>query len=154
MSYPHTSYHGLPSLTLRFRESLSRNVEMWLWLSKIFHNACSSLSHRSVPLDPPGEDEDGHHAMHDYAASVVRHHASIKEDIFLLTRLLTISRNLLVVPEPEVPQDLCAACQVDQQILQLIVLCVNVASKGYDPESLDDHQKTKFNDVVDVCTWY
>ncbi|CEJ91026.1 Putative Copper transport protein 86 [[Torrubiella] hemipterigena] len=77
-------------------------------------------------------------------------HASIKEDLGTLIKLMHIARNLLVNAEPEVPQDICAAVHFDQMVYQTIILCVNVTSKGYDGEILDDAQRMKLADVTEL----
>lgn len=78
-------------------------------------------------------------------------HASIKEDLGTLIKLMHIARNLLVNAEPEVPQDICAAVHFDQMVYQTIILCVNVTSKGYDGEILDETQRLKLGDVTELC---
>jgi hypothetical protein len=67
-----------------------------------------------------------------------------------MSKLLHIARNLLVTPEPEVPQDLCAAVNFDRMVHQVIKLCVSVTSKGYDGESLDDKNRAKLNEITDA----
>lgn len=62
-----------------------------------------------------------------------------------------IARNLLVTSEPEVPQDICAAVHFDQMVYQTIILCVNVTSKGYDGEILDEASRSKLNEITDLC---
>ena len=78
-------------------------------------------------------------------------HASIKEDLGTLIKLMHIARNLLVNAEPEVPQDICAAVHFDQMVYQTIILCVNVTSKGYDGEILDEAQRLKLADITELC---
>lgn len=55
--------------------------------------------------------------------------------------------------EPEVPQDICAAVHFDQMVYQTIILCVNVTSKGYDGEILDENQRLKLGDVTELCMY-
>lgn len=78
-------------------------------------------------------------------------HGSIKDDLTLLIKLMHIARNLLVNAEPEVPQDICAAVHFDQMVYQTIILCVNVTSKGYDGEILDDAQRSKLSEITELC---
>lgn len=78
-------------------------------------------------------------------------HASIKDDLTILTKLMHISRNLLVNAEPQVPQDICAAVHFDQMVYQTVILCVNVTSKGYDGEILDEAQRLKLGDITELC---
>lgn len=84
-------------------------------------------------------------------ALIVMNHASIKEDLGTLIKLMHIARNLLVNAEPEVPQDICAAVHFDQMVYQTIILCVNVTSKGYDGEILDETQRLKLADITELC---
>lgn len=84
-------------------------------------------------------------------ALIVLNHASIKEDLGTLIKLMHITRNLLVNAEPEIPQDICAAVHFDQMVYQTIILCVNVTSKGYDGEILDEAQRIKLADVSELC---
>lgn len=80
-------------------------------------------------------------------------HGSIKEDLTILTKLMHISRNLLVNAEPQVPQDICAAVHFDQMVYQTIILCVNVTSKGYDGEILDEAHRLKLAEVTELCQY-
>jgi palmitoyltransferase len=62
-----------------------------------------------------------------------------------------IARNLLVTTEPEVPQDICAAAHFDQMVYQTFILCVSVTSKGYDGDIDDGPQRSKFDDIWELC---
>lgn len=62
-----------------------------------------------------------------------------------------IARNLLVVPEPEIPQDLCAAAQFDQMLYQTIILCINVTSKAYDGDVLEEAARLKLSEITELC---
>ncbi|GKT86329.1 essential cytoplasmic protein [Colletotrichum tofieldiae] len=115
------------------RETLSRNVEIWIWLTKIFGAAIPSLTTRS-----------------ESTALIVKNHHSLKDDLSILNKLMHIARNLLVTSEPEVPQDICAAVHFDQMVYQTIILCVNVTSKGYDGEILDETSRAKLNEITDM----
>jgi hypothetical protein len=86
-------------------------------------------------------------------ALIVLNHVSVKEDLGTLIKLMHIARNLLVNAEPEVPQDICAAVHFDQMVYQTIILCVNVTSKGYDGEILDETQRLKLTDITELCMW-
>jgi hypothetical protein len=65
-----------------------------------------------------------------------------------------IARNLLVVPEPEIPQDLCAAAQFDQMLYQTIILCINVTSKAYDGDVLEEAARLKLSEITELCKLY
>ncbi|KAJ4310609.1 hypothetical protein N0V84_010880 [Fusarium piperis] len=132
------------------REAISRNVAIWIWLTRIFAAAIPSLTTRSVgPLSSLNDPEKGV-TPQESTACIVNHHASIKEDLGILIKLMHIARNLLVNAEPEVPQDICAAVHFDQMVYQTIILCVNVTSKGYDGEIIDESQRLKLTDVTEL----
>ncbi|RCI16687.1 hypothetical protein L249_2686 [Ophiocordyceps polyrhachis-furcata BCC 54312] len=132
------------------REALSRNVAIWIWLTRIFAAAIPSLTARSIgPLSSLG-DPNKSVTPQESTALIITNQASIKEDLATLIKLMHIARNLLVNAEPEVPQDLCAAVHFDQMVYQTIILCVNVSSKGYDGEILDDAQRLKLTDITEL----
>ncbi|KAL6409663.1 hypothetical protein AUP68_06046 [Ilyonectria robusta] len=132
------------------REALSRNVAIWIWLTRIFAAAIPSLTARSVgPLSSLNDPDKGV-TPQESTALIVMNHASIKEDLGTLIKLMHIARNLLVNAEPEVPQDICAAVHFDQMVYQTIILCVNVTSKGYDGEILDETQRLKLGDITEL----
>ncbi|KAJ0284653.1 hypothetical protein COL940_003974 [Colletotrichum noveboracense] len=132
------------------RETLSRNVEIWIWLTKIFGAAIPSLTTRSVgPLSSLNDPEKGV-TPQESTALIVKNHHSLKDDLSILNKLMHIARNLLVTSEPEVPQDICAAVHFDQMVYQTIILCVNVTSKGYDGEILDETSRAKLNEITDM----
>ena len=125
-------------------------MEIWIWLTKIFAAAIPSLTTRSIgPL--ASHDPDKGVSPQECTALIVLNHASIKEDLGTLIKLMHIARKLLVNAEPEVPQDICAAVSFDQMVYQTIILCVNVASKGFDGEILDEGQRVKLTDVTELC---
>ncbi|KAM5375818.1 hypothetical protein ACJZ2D_005740 [Fusarium nematophilum] len=132
------------------REAISRNVAIWIWLTRIFAAAIPSLTTRSVgPLSSLNDPDKGV-TPQESTALIVMNHTSIKEDLGTLIKLMHIARNLLVNAEPEVPQDICAAVHFDQMVYQTIILCVNVTSKGYDGEILDEAQRLKLGDVTEL----
>lgn len=142
------------ALTIRPREALSRNVAIWIWLTRIFAASIPTLTARSVgPLSSLSDPEKGV-SPQESTALIVMNHASIKEDLGTLIKLMHIARNLLVNAEPEVPQDICAAVHFDQMVYQTIILCVNVTSKGYDGEILDETQRLKLADITELCRWH
>ncbi|KAL7956494.1 hypothetical protein V8C34DRAFT_288436 [Trichoderma compactum] len=132
------------------REALARNVAIWIWLTRIFAVAIPSLTSRSVgPLSALNDPDKGV-SPQESTALIVLNHVSVKEDLGTLIKLMHIARNLLVNAEPEVPQDICAAVHFDQMVYQTIILCVNVTSKGYDGEILDDAQRLKLTDITEL----
>ena len=166
------------------REALARNVEIWVYLTRIFNNAIDNLTLRSfaglpgsvyddkasIEVGPNGSingsinGSHGHNHAHAHAHShmhthmghdnpelMIKNHASLKEDLQILNKLMHIARNLLVCSVPEVPQDICAAVSFDAVVFQIIVLCVNVAGKGYHGDVLDDVSRNKLNEIYDLC---
>ena len=152
------------------RESLARNVEIWVYLTRIFNNAIDNLTARSVASmsDPAYDDKNGGgtngqtnghnngpvplhgHGGHDNSELMIKNHASLKEDLQILNKLMHIARNLLVCTDPEVPQDICAAVSFDAVVFQIIVLCVNLAGKGYHGEVADEPSRAKLNELYDL----
>lgn len=143
----------LDSLNHPLREALARNVAIWIWLTRIFAAAIPSLTTRSVgPLSSLNDPEKGV-SPSESTTLIVNNHHSIKEDLGTLIKLMHIARNLLVNAEPEVPQDICAAVHFDQMVYQTIILCVNVTSKGYDGEILDEASRAKLSEVTELCRY-
>lgn len=126
-------------------------MAIWIWLTRIFAAAIPSLTTRAVgPLSSLNDPDKGV-TPQESTALIVMNHASMKEDLGTLIKLMHIARNLLVNAEPEVPQDICAAVHFDQMVYQTIILCVNVTSKGYDGEILDETQRLKLADITELC---
>ncbi|EGY14383.1 uncharacterized protein VDAG_05547 [Verticillium dahliae VdLs.17] len=132
------------------RESLARNVAIWIWLTRIFGAAIPNLTTRSVgPLSSLNDPEKGV-SPQESTALIVKNQVNLKDDLQILNKLMHIARNLLVTSEPEVPQDICAAVHFDQMVYRTIILCVNVTSKGYDGEILDETSRAKLNEITDL----
>lgn len=126
-------------------------MAIWIWLTRIFAAAIPSLTTRSVgPLSSLNDPDKGVSPQESTALIVMNYH-SITEDLGTLIKLMHIARNLLVNADPEVPQDICAAVHFDQMVYQTIILCVNVTSKGYDGEILDEAQRLKLQDITESC---
>ncbi|KAK4453854.1 hypothetical protein QBC34DRAFT_290600 [Podospora aff. communis PSN243] len=132
------------------RETLSRSVEIWIWLTKCFAAAIPSLTTRSIGPLSTLNDPDRGVTPQESTALITKNYPSLKEDLQLLIKLMHIARNLLVVPEPEIPQDLCAAAQFDEMLVQTITLCVNVTSKAYDGDILDESARHKLTEISDL----
>ena len=120
-------------------------------MTRIVAAAVPSLTTRSVGPISHLNDPDKGVTPTESTNLIIKNWATLKEDLSILSKLLHIARNLLVTPEPEVPQDLCAAVHFDQMVYQVIILCVNVTSKGYDGEILDNASRTKLNEITDGC---
>jgi palmitoyltransferase len=132
-------------------EALSRNVAIWIWLTRIFAAAIPNLTTRSVGPLASLNDPDKGVTPQESTALIVKNYQGLKDDLQILNKLMHIARNLLVTTEPEVPQDLCAAVHFDQMVYQTIILCVNVTSKGYDGEVLDEHSRQRLNEITELC---
>ncbi|KAL2755619.1 hypothetical protein ACRALDRAFT_1051040 [Sodiomyces alcalophilus JCM 7366] len=119
------------------REVLSRNVPIWIWLTRIFGAAIPNLTTRSVgPLSSLNDPEKGV-SPQESTALIAKNYGNLKDDLQILNKLMHIARNLLVTSEPEM-------------VYQTIILCVNVTSKGYDGEILDEASRSKLNEVTDL----
>jgi len=133
------------------RETLSKSVEVWIWLTRDFAAAIPSLTTRSIgPLASLNDPDKGVTPL-ESTALITKNYPSLKEDLQLLIKLMHIARNLLVVPEPEIPQDLCAAAQFDQMLYQTIILCINVTSKAYDGDVLEEAARLKLSEITELC---
>lgn len=136
---------------LNHSEALSRNVTIWVWMTRIFASAIPNLTTRSVGPLASLNDPDKGVTPQESTALIIKNYQGLKDDLQILNKLMHIARNLLVTTEPEVPQDICAAVHFDQMVYQTIILCVNVTSKGYDGEVLDDNSRTRLNEITDLC---
>jgi palmitoyltransferase len=133
------------------REAMSKSVEVWIWLTRDFAAAIPSLTTRSIgPLSSLNDPDKGVTPL-ESTALITKNYPSLKEDLQLLIKLMHIARNLLVVPEPEIPQDLCAAAQFDQMLYQTIILCINVTSKAYDGDVLEESARLKLGEITELC---
>lgn len=136
---------------LGYSEALSKNVTIWVWMTRIFAAAIPNLTTRSVGPLASLNDPDKGVTPQESTALIIKNYQGLKDDLQMLNKLMHIARNLLVTSEPEVPQDICAAVHFDQMVYQTIILCVNVTSKGYDGEVLDDVSRARLNEITDLC---
>jgi palmitoyltransferase len=83
------------------------------------------------------------------SALIAENHATLLEDLTVLNNLLVIARNMLAIKE--VAQDICAATQLDKQVTKLMVVCINVTSKGYDGENIDAKTRQNLNEITELC---
>lgn len=133
------------------REAIAKCVDVWMRLRRIMLLAVPRLVARTLretyadTASPAGLD------VPESATLIIKHYDSIVEDLGILSTLMVISRNLLAVKEAA--QDLCSAVQFDKAVHKLIILCVNVTSKGYDGESVDEIGRGKLNEVTELCKW-
>ena len=131
------------------RENLAKNVEIWLRLKMIFDRAIDTLTERSL-RDP--EPENGASSTHDVLQSadlILKNYDTLVEDLHYLNNLLVISRNMLATKETA--QEICTRVGFNKAVRELINLCVNVTSKGYDGENVDDSKRIKVSTVTELC---
>lgn len=130
------------------REMYAKNVDIWMRLKITLHRAHPVLSRRSL-REAYGETAAPNTDIPETSTLIAENHAALTMDLTLLNTLLLLARNMLAIKH--VAQDLCAAVQFDRQVIKLIVLCVNVTSKGYDGENVDSGTREKLNDVTELC---
>jgi len=129
------------------REVLAKNVDIWMRLEKVFYAAIPTLGTRSIreayaETAPPNVD------IPESSTLIAENHATLLEDLTLLNNLLVIARNMLAIKE--VAQDICSTVQLNKQITKLIILGVNVTSKGYDGENVDNITRGKLNEITEL----
>lgn len=122
-----------------------------MWLTKDFAAAIPTLNTRSVGSQLSMANPDNGITPQESTALITKNYVSLKEDLSILIKLMHIARNLLVVPEPEIPQDLCTAAQFDQMLYQTIILCVNVTSKAYDGDILEESARHRLTEITELC---
>jgi palmitoyltransferase len=133
------------------REILAKNVEIWLRLRRIFDRAIETLTKRSLRESEP---ENGDLAALDAPQSadlILKNYDTLVEDLHYLNNLLVISRNMLATKETA--QEICTRVGFNKSVRELITLCVNVTSKGYDGENVDDSRRSKVNTVTELCVF-
>lgn len=117
-------------------------------LQIVFLHAIPDLGVRS--LSEAATDPANHHAdVQECSALIAENYPSLLEDLTLLNNLLVIARNMLAIKV--VGQDICSTVKLDEQVNHLIILCVNVTSKGYDGENVDNITRSKLNEITELC---
>jgi palmitoyltransferase len=53
----------------------------------------------------------------------------------------------------EIAQDICAATQLNRQVTKLMVVCINVTSKGYDGENVDPKTRQNVIEIAELCEY-
>ncbi|KFY12614.1 hypothetical protein V492_03792 [Pseudogymnoascus sp. VKM F-4246] len=129
------------------REVLAKNVDIWMRLQLVFYAAIPRLGARSLQ-ETYSETAPRNVDIPESSTLIAENHATLLEDLTLLNNLLVIARNMLAIKE--VAQDICSTVQLDKQITKLIVLGVNVTSKGYDGENVDNHTRGKLNEITEL----
>ncbi|KAE9380808.1 hypothetical protein N431DRAFT_396050 [Stipitochalara longipes BDJ] len=131
------------------REMLAKNVDIWMHLQKIFTAAILLLETRSLQKTTEGEEGRGMgHDVSESAELILKHYEVLREDLHYLNNLLVISRNMLAIKETA--QEICKTMGFDRKVHRLIVLCVNVTSKGYDGENVDEGRRVKLNEITEL----
>ncbi|EKD13949.1 uncharacterized protein L3040_005441 [Drepanopeziza brunnea f. sp. 'multigermtubi'] len=133
------------------RETLAKNVDVWMHLQKIFNTAIPSLDKWSLGGGSKLDSHDGVRNGHDVSESaelILKNYDALREDLHYLNNLLVISRNMLAIKDTA--QDICAAVRFDRAVQRLMVLCVNVTSKGYDGETVDVGRREKLNEITEL----
>lgn len=120
-------------------------------LNKIFNLAVPLLGRRSLrePYPPNGTPHGVD--VPESATLILKNYEVLAQDLSFLNSLLVISRNMLAIKETA--QELCAAVNFDKAVRELVILCVNVTSKGYDGENVDEPSRGKLNDITEACTF-
>lgn len=88
--------------------------------------------------------------MPESATLILNNYAVLKEDLQYLNNLLVISRNMLAIKETA--QEICARVGFDEEVRMLVVLCVNVTSKGYDGESVGEGDRGRLLEITELCS--
>lgn len=112
------------------------------------YSAIPVLSRRSL-RESYGETAAPNTEIPESSILIAENHASLTMDLTLINTLLLLARNMLAIKH--VAQDLCSSVQFDRQIIKLIMLCVNVTSKGYDGENVDAGIREKLTEVTELC---
>jgi palmitoyltransferase len=130
------------------REVLAKNVDIWLRIKATLVAVVPTLATRSVreayaETSLPGVD------IPESGTLMAENHESLLEDLTTINNLLVIARNMLTIKE--IAQDICAATQLNRQVTKLMVVCINVTSKGYDGENIDSKARQNVNEVAELC---
>ncbi|KAK0120215.1 hypothetical protein ONS95_011621 [Cadophora gregata] len=130
------------------RETLAKNVDIWMHLQKIFNTAIPSLEKWSLKSIDTADSLRTGHDVSESADLILKNYDALREDLHYLNNLLVISRNMLAIKDTA--QEICAAVRFDRAVQKLVVLCVNVTSKGYDGETVDDSRRQKLNEITEL----
>lgn len=117
-------------------------------LNNVFNLALPVLGARSL-REPYSANGAPHADMQENSSLILKNYDSLAQDLSLLNSLLVISRNMLAIKETA--QELCAAVNLDSAVRDLVILCVNVTSKGYDGENVDETSRVKLNEITELC---
>ena len=118
-------------------------------LNIIFKHAIPILTSSSLVQETAEHPAPSSLDMPESAGLILKNYADLVSDLHYLNSLLVISRNMLAIKETA--QEICAAVGFDKTVNKLILLCVNVTSKGYDGENVDEGSRVKLNEVAELC---
>ncbi|KAF4630940.1 hypothetical protein G7Y89_g7193 [Cudoniella acicularis] len=130
------------------REHLAKNVDIWMRLQRIFALAVPLLISRSLREQHTDAGVPSGLDVPESAALILKHYDLLREDLHYLNNLLVISRNMLAIKETA--QEICAAVQFDKELHRLIILCVNVTSKGYDGENVTETDRVRLLEITEL----
>ncbi|KAJ8063364.1 hypothetical protein OCU04_008593 [Sclerotinia nivalis] len=130
------------------REALAKNVDIWMRLQRIFYLAVPILVSRSLRESYTEQGAPSGLDVSESVALILKNFDALTEDLGYLNNLLVVSRNMLAVKETA--QEICRAVGLDKQVHKLIILCVNVTSKGYDGENVDENSRGRLNEVTEL----
>ena len=117
---------------------------MWNDLSEVVRAAISSFEARAWAMHlatSPEFDEPS-------SAAIVRHSATLLQDLQRLDNMLSIARNVLTAGEHV--QNLAAQVGFDREVCQLINLCIKITARGYDGDGTNADED-KWQLVINGC---
>lgn len=133
------------------RETLAKNVSIWMRLKRIFYFGVPLCERRSLSSSHHESTTGPGQEVTESASLILKHSTYLCEDLHLLNSLLVISRNMLAIKETA--QEICAAVGFDGEVKRLIELCVQVTSKGYDGENVVNEDRNRLMEVTELCEY-
>ena len=121
-------------------------------LRKILICAFSVLERRSLHTSKAADGTMNTHDASESTELILSNYDILQADLHTLNSLLIISRNMLAIKETA--QELCAATHVDRAVHRIISLCIDITSKGYDGETVDETKRARLNDITELCKLY
>lgn len=133
-----------------YREVLAKNVDLWLRIKNALVAVIPTFATRSVreayaETVPPGGN------IPESSTLIAENYDSLLEDLTTINNIMVIARNMLAIKE--IAQDICAATQLDKQVTKLMLVCINVTSKGYDGENVDPKTRQNLTEITELCEY-